>query len=78
MRAQAQQEPTFEDPFAGDCPELVARKLKQDAVKFKNLLNPLNLYIKKTKLDGNCLFRAIADQLFGQEYVHTRLRQSVV
>ncbi len=36
--AQREQGPTFADPFRGDCPEEVARKLKQDAVKFKNLL----------------------------------------
>ena len=38
----------------------------------------MNLWLKKVKPDGNCLFRAISDQLYGKEFSHVRLRGEVV
>lgn len=38
-------------------------------------LNEKGLEIKEMKSDGNCMFRAISDQLYGTEIYHQDLRR---
>lgn len=42
--------------------------------KFRNEMNKVNLFIKEIKGDGNCLFRAISDQVYGNEKYHEIIR----
>ena len=46
--------------------------------EFKKLIQSLNLRIHYIKSDGNCLFRAIADQVYGNENFHSELRFKIV
>ena len=48
-----------------------------DLAKFKLKLAKMNLRLNDVGADGNCFFRAVADQLFGQEDRHWNLRQEV-
>eukprot|EP00271_Cylindrocystis_brebissonii_P002017 TRINITY_DN1235_c7_g1_i1.p1 TRINITY_DN1235_c7_g1~~TRINITY_DN1235_c7_g1_i1.p1 ORF type:complete len:404 (+),score=76.15 TRINITY_DN1235_c7_g1_i1:322-1533(+) len=41
-------------------------------------MRPLGLKIRQVTADGNCLFRAVADQLEGSEAGHVRLRKQTV
>ncbi|KAG0232862.1 hypothetical protein BGW42_007871 [Actinomortierella wolfii] len=45
--------------------------------ELKHQLASLNLQLKDTLGDGNCLFRALADQYTGSDAEHYRLRQEV-
>ena len=54
------------------------RKQRIDLAKFRIALSKKNLWLKPTGTDGNCFFRAVADQLYGYEFYHIRLRQEVV
>ena len=49
-----------------------------DLAKFKLKLAKMNLRLNDVGADGNCFFRAVADQLFGYEIFHIRLRREVV
>lgn len=49
-----------------------------DTAKFSAQLAALGLRIVHVTADGNCLFRAIADQLEGDEEEYTKYRQMVV
>ena len=49
-----------------------------DLNKFKQQLNPLCLKVKEVEGDGNCVFRAVADQLEGDESLHSVFRQRTV
>lgn len=40
-------------------------------------LNSLGLYAAPTLGDGNCLFRALSDQIYGTDSKHSQLRQDV-
>jgi OTU domain-containing protein 3 len=40
-------------------------------------LRALGLYAASTLGDGNCLFRALSDQLYGSDSYHSKLRQDV-
>lgn len=40
-------------------------------------LRALGLYAASTLGDGNCLFRALSDQLYGTDSYHAKLRQQV-
>ena len=51
---------------------------KIDLEKFKNQLSPLCLKVVEIQGDGNCLFRAIADQLEGDEKKHCQYREAAV
>jgi len=42
------------------------------------ILDGLNLYASSTTGDGNCLFRALSDQVHGDETKHHEIRQAVV
>lgn len=42
------------------------------------LLNSLSLYASHTTGDGNCLFRALSDQLYGSEDKHAEVRRRCV
>lgn len=42
------------------------------------ILDGLSLYASSTTGDGNCLFRALSDQLYGDETRHFEIRQEVV
>jgi len=49
-----------------------------DLEKFKRQLSPLCLKVVEIEGDGNCLFRAIADQLEGDEKKHFEYRAAAV
>ena len=53
------------------------RQQRIDLAKFKIKLAKQGLRIKEVEGDGNCFFRAVADQLYGFEYYHLRLRKQV-
>lgn len=46
-------------------------------LRLKRRLKEMNLYAADTKGDGNCLFRALSDQLYGDAAHHYRLRQEL-
>ena len=50
----------------------------KDFYKFQEQLKQSNLAMQEVKADGNCLFRAIADQLDGNQHNHDMYRQSIV
>jgi len=49
-----------------------------DVPKMKIQLEKLGLVLKEVEGDGNCLFRALSDQLFGHPEKHKQLRKEVV
>lgn len=51
---------------------------KYDLLDFKVKLQPLGLKVLEMKSDGNCLFRAIADNLDGDAELHPYYRQEAV
>ena len=51
------------------------RKYKEDLVVFGKQLDLFGLKVAEVDSDGNCLFGAIADQLFGSEAKKDELRQ---
>ena len=55
-----------------------ARKHEIDMVKFKNQLKRFGLQVKEINADGNCLFRALGDQLRGTEDCHAEFRHDCV
>ena len=71
------------DPCATSCDEINARlfskrklismNIKQEK-NFRFEINKVNLVIKEIEGDGNCLFRAISDQVYGDERYHDILR----
>ena len=50
---------------------------EDDVPKMKIQLERLGLVLKEVEGDGNCLFRALADQLYGSPDRYKRLRQEV-
>lgn len=44
-------------------------------VSLNSVLSELNMAIQEVQGDGNCMFRAIADQLYGNEMYHKELRK---
>ncbi|KAI5612270.1 OTU domain-containing protein 3 [Silurus asotus] len=50
----------------------------EEFVNFSNQLKALGLKLREVQGDGNCLFRALADQLEGHSQGHLRLRQETV
>jgi len=42
--------------------------------EFQDFIKPKGLYLRDVEGDGNCLFRAIADQLDGDEAAHEKYR----
>lgn len=53
------------------------RKNAVDLAKFKISITKKGLKIEEVSGDGNCLFRAVGDQLFGEESKHEFLREQV-
>ncbi|KAI0027132.1 hypothetical protein K488DRAFT_74786 [Vararia minispora EC-137] len=49
----------------------------ENAQQLEGQLRPLGLYAADTVGDGNCLFRALSDQLYGTEARHAQLRQDI-
>ncbi|KAJ0989489.1 hypothetical protein J5N97_007845 [Dioscorea zingiberensis] len=49
-----------------------------DLAQFRSQLDGLGLKIVQITADGNCFFRALADQLEGNEEEHTKFRHMVV
>ena len=43
--------------------------------QFEKKLKKKGLMIKRTVEDGACLFRAVADQIFGDEEMHLTVRK---
>lgn len=61
-------QPKRETSLSGDDLEL-------DIDAFNRILHAKNLYVRDVSSDGNCLFRAVSDQLYGNESRHLDLRQ---
>jgi len=53
-------------------------KSKSNMARFLEQLRPLSLGIRNPASDGNCFFRAIADQLRGRESQHKSIREEIV
>ena len=53
------------------------RKNAVDLAKFKISITKKGLKIEEVSGDGNCLFRAVGDQIFGEESKHEFLRDQV-
>ena len=51
---------------------------RRDFQKFQEQLNSNGMFIRKMKDDGNCMFRALADQLDGSEHNHVNYRQGLM
>ena len=58
--------------------KLDTEKYKIDLKKFHEQLQPLCLKVKEMDGDGNCLFRAVADQLEGDDSLHSKYRRRTV
>ncbi len=43
---------------------------------FKDI-NPINIEIKDVGRDGNCMFRALSQFIYGNEYMHQNIRQKI-
>ena len=56
----------------------ILKKQRIDLAKFKVKLQRKGLWVKECGGDGNCFFRAMADQLYGFEYKHISLRKEIV
>ncbi|ETO25805.1 OTU-like cysteine protease family protein [Reticulomyxa filosa] len=54
------------------------KQYASDWNKFCDQLREMNLSIKDTNPDGNCLFRSLADQLHGDERMHGQYRKEIV
>lgn len=52
--------------------------LNADDKSFASQLAEMGLKVREVIGDGNCLFRALADQLDGDDHAHSRHRQDVV
>ena len=52
--------------------------LAVDDKSFATQLAEMGLKVREVIGDGNCLFRALADQLDGDDHAHSRHRQDVV
>ncbi|OQV24327.1 OTU domain-containing protein 5-A [Hypsibius exemplaris] len=64
------------DDEHGDDRDLAAEELAQKEVNFARLLKEKRGFvIKNMKEDGACLFRAVADQVLGDEEMHDMVRQ---
>jgi len=42
--------------------------------KFRDQLARYGLRVKETRPDGNCMFRAVADQMYGDQERHEEIR----
>ncbi|PCH42944.1 cysteine proteinase [Wolfiporia cocos MD-104 SS10] len=51
--------------------------IEENGQLLTNLLRAMGLYAADTLGDGNCLFRALSDQLYGTPSYHARVRQDV-
>ena len=49
--------------------------LNEDEKNFKSLLLKNNMQIKEVKSDGNCMFRAVSDQVYGKDEYYELLRE---
>lgn len=54
------------------------KKYREDMQRFTEQLTPQCLKVKEMEGDGNCLFRAVADQLEGDEELHSEYRLRTV
>jgi len=77
--AEASEE-DFDDPdlYESESTSTLLRKQRIDLAKFKVMLAGKKLRLANVRGDGNCFFRAIADQLYGSEFRHNKLRKDVV
>lgn len=66
-------------PINDDDYSVDARKLKRYSDREFPVLRRLGLYASEIEGDGNCLFRALSDQLYGDKgAMHPRIRSQVV
>jgi len=61
-----------------NCQNGFEEEFEDDVPKMKIQLEKLGLVLKEVEGDGNCLFRAISDQLHGDPFKHKELRKEVV
>ena len=54
---------------------LSEREWQEREERFAELLKKINLVIKQMEQDGACLFRAVADQVYGDQEMHGVVRQ---
>lgn len=59
-------------------PRLQTNHKAADGAKLNSQLGAMGLRIARVTADGNCLFRAVADQLEGNEEEHSKYRKMVV
>ena len=50
----------------------------EDVTALAAQLRPLRLALREVPGDGNCLFRALSDQLYGEDARHAEIRADVV
>ncbi|EFC39296.1 predicted protein [Naegleria gruberi] len=50
----------------------------EDFQKMNQQLEPYGLYLKKVTGDGNCQFRSVSDQLYGDQTQYQKIRQGAV
>ena len=48
---------------------------EEQELKFQISMKKINFLIKKVSGDGNCMFRAVSDQVYGSEQYHSILRE---
>ncbi|KAM3131699.1 hypothetical protein pb186bvf_016230 [Paramecium bursaria] len=53
----------------------IRRKYKEMEITLHNVLSELGMFVKDVEGDGNCMFRAISDQLYGTQIYHKELRR---
>ncbi|XP_043195843.1 OTU domain-containing protein 5-B-like [Amphibalanus amphitrite] len=63
------------DEYGADCWDLTDDQWQEKERQFEKKLKKKGLMIKRTVEDGACLFRAVADQIFGDEEMHLTVRK---
>lgn len=58
--------------------EAIESELMTDVIKSRHQLEKDGYVLKEVYGDGNCLFRAISDQLYGKDDQHIQLRKKAV
>ncbi len=57
---------------------LKKQRYESSMIKFSVQIRALNLRVRDVDADGNCLFRAVADQLEGNQQNHLKYRETAV
>ncbi|KAK4262319.1 hypothetical protein QN277_027895 [Acacia crassicarpa] len=73
-----QQKPSKKHPHPHPHPHIKKQGKRVDVSQLRSQLDMLGLRIIEVTADGNCFFRALADQLEGNEELHQKYRSMVV